>query len=92
MKTGKTCPLDPDQQVPPPHTFAEKLRQLREAAGITRYELAKRSGLSKQSVYKIEEGERKPTFESAVKLAEALGVDVSVFVVKPPDAPSDPSA
>jgi transcriptional regulator with XRE-family HTH domain len=61
-------------------TFAECLRQLREAADLTQYALAKRTGLSKQALSRLEMGEREPTWTTVQKLALALGVDCRQFV------------
>ena len=59
--------------------FAERLRTLREAAGLSQYALAKRSGLSKQSLSKLEMGESEPTWETVQKLALVLGADCREF-------------
>lgn len=59
--------------------FSEKLRQLREAADLGREDLATRSGLSRGVIRDYEQGKRKPTLESAVKLARALGTTCQVF-------------
>ena len=60
-------------------TFAEKLRELREAAGISREELALTSGLKRGTIRDYEQGKREPSLRSAVKLAGALGADCRVF-------------
>jgi transcriptional regulator with XRE-family HTH domain len=69
-------------------SFARKLQELREAAGISQYELAKRSGLSKQAVSNLELGNREPTWETVQALARGLGVEVGAFVIQqePPSA------
>ena len=54
--------------------FAAKLRSAREAAGVSQYELAKRSRVSKQSISALELGERKPSWETVQKLAAGLGI------------------
>jgi transcriptional regulator with XRE-family HTH domain len=63
-----------------PSSFAGKLRQLRENAGFSQYALAKRSGLSKQALSRLEMGEREPSWETVQKLALALRVDSRQFV------------
>jgi transcriptional regulator with XRE-family HTH domain len=60
-------------------TFAEKLRQLRQASGLSEAKLAKASGLSFGGVHNYGLGIRKPTFEAVVKLARALGVTCEAF-------------
>jgi predicted ATPase/transcriptional regulator with XRE-family HTH domain len=56
--------------------FAERLRSLREAAGLTQEELAFRAGLSPSAVGVLERGARKRPYPHTVRaLAEALGLD-----------------
>lgn len=69
-------------------TFADRLRSLREAAGISQYRLAQLSGLTKQTLSRLELGESKPSWETVQALARALAVDVTVFVTEPPSQPS----
>ena len=70
------------------NTFANRLRERREAAGLSQYALAKQSGLSKQALSQLEKGIREPTWQTVQLLAVALGVDCSAFVdpsLQPPD-------
>jgi transcriptional regulator with XRE-family HTH domain len=60
-------------------TFAEKLRELREAAGLSEAKLAELSGVSFGAVHNYGLGLRRPTFEAAAKLARALGVTCDAF-------------
>jgi transcriptional regulator with XRE-family HTH domain len=60
-------------------TFAEKLRELRDAKGLSEAKLAKLSGLPFGTVHTYGLGKRKPSLENAVKLAKALDVDCRVF-------------
>jgi transcriptional regulator with XRE-family HTH domain len=62
-----------------PSGFAERLRSVRENAGLSQYALAKQSGLSKQAVSQLELGEREPAWQTVQMLAKALGVDCRVF-------------
>jgi transcriptional regulator with XRE-family HTH domain len=76
-----------------PTSFAERLRTLREAAGMSQYSLAKRSGLSKQALSNLELGRREPNWITVQRIAAALGVDCTEFndptVLLPPvDEPS----
>jgi transcriptional regulator with XRE-family HTH domain len=60
-------------------TFAEKMRELRDAAGISEAKLAALSGLTFASVHGYGLGRRMPSFPAAVKIARALGVTCDVF-------------
>jgi transcriptional regulator with XRE-family HTH domain len=60
-------------------TFAEKLKLLRERAGLTQAALAQQTGLSLGIVRDYEQGRKEPGLRSAFKLADALGVDCSAF-------------
>src|SRR5260370_15096588 len=65
--------------------FAECLRSLRHKAGVSQYQLAKQSGVSKQMVSRLELGTRQPSWETVQRLANVLGVDCRSFV--DPDLP-----
>jgi transcriptional regulator with XRE-family HTH domain len=55
--------------------FGERLRQLREAAGLTQEELASRANLTAKAVGALERGERKRPYPHTVRsLADALGL------------------
>lgn len=60
-------------------TFAARLRSLRETAGWSIPKLAAASGLPRQTIHKLERGERQPSLETALTLAKALGKSVAVF-------------
>jgi transcriptional regulator with XRE-family HTH domain len=60
-------------------TFAETLRRLREAAGLTQAALAERAGLSLRTVQSWEQGRRAPVSPAFFKLAEALGAKPDAF-------------
>jgi transcriptional regulator with XRE-family HTH domain len=60
-------------------TFAERLRELREAAGLTQAALADASGLSLGAVRNYEQGIREPYWSAIFKLADALGVSCEAF-------------
>jgi transcriptional regulator with XRE-family HTH domain len=55
-------------------TFPARLRELRELAGLTGPQLAERAGTSKDSISKLERGDRAPSFRLAAALAAALAV------------------
>lgn len=58
---------------PQPNTFAARLRALREAGGFTVYALAKRAGVDRPYLTRLERGDSVPSLEIARKLARALG-------------------
>jgi transcriptional regulator with XRE-family HTH domain len=60
-------------------TFAEKLRQLRDGAGLSEARLADAAGLTFASVHGYGLGRRTPSFPAVVKLSRALGVSCEVF-------------
>ena len=59
-------------------TFASRLTALREAAGFSQYELAKRCGISRQSMSQLEKG-AVPSWPTVQALARALGVSTEAF-------------
>ena len=61
--------------------FAERLRTVRVAAGLTQAELGARAGVARPNVVAYEAGRREPRFDSAMALLSAAGADV---VVEPP--------
>ena len=60
-------------------TFAEKLRELREAKGWSQKELAERSGVSQQGLAHWEHGDREPGFAAVQSICKALGVRCTIF-------------
>jgi DNA-binding transcriptional regulator YiaG len=60
--------------------FAARLRRLRERAGLSRKQLARRAAVSLRCVTFWETGRRRPGFERLRSLAAALGVGVDVLV------------
>jgi transcriptional regulator with XRE-family HTH domain len=60
-------------------TFAERLRQLRDAAGMSEAKLAEASGVSFSSIHEYGLGRRKPSFAAVVKIARALAVTCEAF-------------
>jgi transcriptional regulator with XRE-family HTH domain len=65
--------------------FGDRLRELREETGLSRADLAERSGMHIQSLTKLELGQREPAWATVVDLAEALGVDCTAFTQEPAD-------
>ena len=84
----------------PPVPFGTRLRQLREAAGLTQEELALRSGVSAKAISTLERGERKRPYPHTIRsLADALDLSenerAALFVAVPKrgsvDAPVGPA-
>ena len=57
-----------------PNQLGQLLRQTREQAGLSRDELARRIRLDASYIYRLETGDRRPSREVTLALAEALGV------------------
>jgi transcriptional regulator with XRE-family HTH domain len=60
-------------------TFAKRLRELRDKAGLTERKLAAASGVSVASIHDYGLGRRLPSYAAVVKLSRALGVSCDVF-------------
>jgi transcriptional regulator with XRE-family HTH domain len=60
-------------------TFAERLKQLRESRGWSQGHLAQAAGLTRDGVAHLEQGRRKPAWETVQALAKALGVSCEAF-------------
>src|SRR5262245_58949192 len=59
--------------------FAVRLNELLAEKGLTQYALAKRSGVSKQTLSRLAAGSPGPTWDTVQRLALALGVDCKAF-------------
>jgi transcriptional regulator with XRE-family HTH domain len=59
--------------------FGDRLRELRDKAGLTQAALAEASGLPLGSIRNYEQGQREPYWQVVFKLADALGVDCRAF-------------
>src|SRR5947209_2365356 len=64
-------------------TFAPRLKELRERAGLTQKELAERAGLTKDGIAHLEQGRREPGWATVLALANALGVSCQAFAEEP---------
>jgi transcriptional regulator with XRE-family HTH domain len=60
-----------------------RIRELREAAGLSREQLSEEAGVSVRAVVQWELGEREPGWFNMLALAEALGVDCTAFTQAP---------
>jgi transcriptional regulator with XRE-family HTH domain len=63
--------------------FAGRLRELRAAAGLTQRGLADKAGMTEAGVRNLEQGRTGPTWETVVRLSQALEVDCTAFTTKP---------
>jgi transcriptional regulator with XRE-family HTH domain len=73
--------------------MAIPLRTARRLARLTQPELAERSGVSQTTISGLERGtNKKPTWESVVRIAKALGVEPHEIFEVPvmPDVPAVP--
>ena len=58
-------------------SVATRMRELREARGLSLQEVASRAGVAKSHVWQIEQGRsRNPTITTTVGIARALGVSL----------------
>ncbi|KQO38902.1 helix-turn-helix domain-containing protein [Aeromicrobium sp. Leaf245] len=73
-------------------SFGRVLAEFRKRQGMSRSQLAERSGLSYPYVSQLETGLRKPSRKAAAQLAEALGIEpMALEAALPPDDISSPS-
>lgn len=73
-------------------SFGRVLAEFRKRQGMSRSQLAERSGLSYPYVSQLETGLRKPSRKAAAQLAEALGVEpLALEAALPPEDMSSPS-
>lgn len=63
--------------------FGRRLAEIRLAAGWTQEELAARLDMPAATVQNWEQGRTQPTWEGAVKAADALGISLEEFVAEP---------
>ncbi len=65
--------------------FAQRLKTLRESAGMTQQELADAAGLNRHGLAKLEQGVSEPHWPTVIVLAKALGVNCQEFMVEEAD-------
>lgn len=58
-----------------------RIRELREARGLSTNKLSNMAGLSQSYVRKLEKGESKPTVESLELVCHALGITFEDFII-----------
>ena len=60
--------------------FGARLRALRNAAGMTQQQLADKLEMRATNITRLENGGRSPTWETVIKIADALGVEPNDFL------------
>lgn len=68
-------PIEP-HEVAQLQELGNRLESLRQEQGLSRFELARRAGLSSAQVRRLELATRRPSADSLRRIAEALGTDV----------------
>jgi DNA-binding XRE family transcriptional regulator len=63
--------------------IGRRLRELREEKGLTAYEIARRSGIHRPNISRMESGKHVPTVDTLDRLARALGVPVAALLAEP---------
>ena len=65
------------------HTLAQRIRRLRNAAGLSQDALAREAGIGRVTLVRLEKDEQTPRYKTLGAIARALGVDVSDLLVEP---------
>ena len=63
--------------------MCQKIKERRHTLGITQPDLAEMAGISKNTLYKIETGQANPTFKVLNKIADILGMEITMTIKKP---------
>lgn len=69
-----------------PLVIGARVRQLREASGVSLSELARRAGIGKATLSGVETGQRNPTLETLWAITAQLGVPIGAIL----DTPAEP--
>jgi transcriptional regulator with XRE-family HTH domain len=70
--------------------LAENLRRERLAQDLTQEQLAERSGLHWTYISEVERQKRNISIDNITKLAQALGLELSELLSRPPAAAAEP--
>ena len=65
--------------------YARALREVREAAGLSKRDLAERIGCDASFMTHIESGRRKPSLETLEQISNVLSVPVHLFMLRAAD-------
>ncbi|REL24821.1 XRE family transcriptional regulator [Rhodohalobacter sp. SW132] len=63
--------------------IGKQIKERRDTLGITQPDLAEMSGISVNTLYKIETGQANPTLKVLNKIADILGMELTLTVKKP---------
>lgn len=63
--------------------IGKQIKKRRDTLGITQPDLAEMAGISVNTLYKIETGQGNPTVKVLNKIAEILGMKLTLTVKKP---------
>lgn len=69
--------------------FSERLKNLRKQAHLTQVDVAEKLGISQPAYASWERGNKKPTQENLVKIAQILNVSVDYLVGNPENKDDD---
>lgn len=64
----------------PVQTFGEFIQSKRESKNMSQHEVAQRANTKQGTISKIENGVREPTLNMALRICDALDVDINEFV------------
>jgi len=77
MPSTAPAPANDKSYLEKSESFALIVRALRQRASLTLQELSRRSGLAVSTISKIENGQLSPSYETILRLADGLQVDVA---------------
>ncbi|MCA9606566.1 MAG: helix-turn-helix transcriptional regulator [Myxococcales bacterium] len=60
--------------------LGQRIRELRLAAGLTQAELARRTGIHRPNIARVEAGRHTPSLETLARLASAIGVPTTAVL------------
>lgn len=63
--------------------IGKQIKKRRDTLGITQPDLAEMAGISVNTLYKIETGQGNPTVKVLNKIADILGMELTLTVKKP---------
>ena len=61
--------------------LGRRIQRLRQAIGLSQEGLARRAGVGRVTLARLEKGERSPQYETLLALSKALGVGLAEFLV-----------
>jgi len=61
-------------------TFADRLKELRKAKGVTQIAMAEYLGMRERSYQNYEHGKREPNYEATIKLADYFNVSIDYLL------------